>query len=42
MAFMPTNNDWTVTRKAVAHMFYKERLRSMIGVFKEHLNIQCD
>jgi cytochrome P450 len=40
--FMPSNNDWMVRRKAVAHMFYKERMSSMVSVFKEHLNTQCE
>jgi hypothetical protein len=39
---VPTNEEWKVSRKSYSHMFYRERLGVMIGVFKEHLNIQCD
>ena len=39
---LPTNNEWKVKRKACAHMFYSDRLRIMVRVFKEHLSIACD
>ena len=41
-ALMHTNILWKTNRKACAHMFYKERLQVMIGVFKLHLNKSCD
>ena len=41
-ALMHTNLLWKTNRKACAHMFYKERLRVMIDVFKLHLNTSCD
>ena len=40
--FMPTNEAWRSERKAVSHMFFKQRLAIMVNVFKEHLNISCN
>ena len=39
---MPTNDLWKARRKACSQMFYKDRLRVMTGIFKEHLNRSCD
>ena len=39
---LPANTEWKKQRKHISHMFYKERMRVMIGVFKEHLNQQTD
>ena len=39
---MPTNDEWKSQRKAVAHMFFKQRLQLMAEVFKEHVNTSCD
>ena len=37
---LPTNERWRVERKAVSHMlFYKEKLRIMIGVIKQHIQL---
>ena len=35
---MPTNKAWSTRRKAVGHMFYKERLRGMVSVFKSYMS----
>ena len=39
---MPTNDEWKGQRKAVSHMFFKQRLQLMAEVFKQHLNTSCD
>ena len=39
---MHTNDEWRKQRKAIGHMFFKQRLSVMVGVFKEHLNASCD
>ena len=39
---MPTNDEWKNQRKAVSHMFFKQRLQLMAEVFKEHLDISCE
>ena len=39
---MPTNSEWKAQRKAVSHMFFKQRLQLMAEVFKGHLNKSCD
>ena len=39
---MLTNERWKSQRKTISHMFFKQRLATMIVVFKEHLNIACD
>ena len=39
---MPTNDEWRNQRKAVSHMFFKQRLQLMAEVFKQYLNISCD
>ena len=40
--FMPGNEKWKAQRKACGHMFFKQKLQIMAGVFKEHVNIECD
>ena len=39
---MPTNDEMKNQRKAVSHMFFKQRLQLMTEVFKHHLNTSCD
>ena len=39
---MPTDDVWKGQRKAVSHMFFKQRLQIMAEVFKGHLNSACD
>ena len=34
---MHTNDEWKTQRKAISHMFFKQRLGVMLGVFKEHV-----
>lgn len=41
-ASLPTNDLWRAQRKAVSHMFFKQRLNIMVEVLKEHLNVACD
>ena len=36
----PTNETWRIERKAVSHMFYKEKLRTMVEILKEHIQLQ--
>ena len=38
--FYPTNEAWRTERKALSQMFYKEKLRIMIGVVKQHTELQ--
>ena len=35
----PTNETWRIERKAVSHMFYKEKLRTMVEILKEHIQL---
>ena len=39
---MHTNEEWKSQRKAISHMFFKQRLSVMLNVFKEHVNTSCD
>ena len=39
---MHTNEEWKSQRKAIGHMFFKQRLSVMLNVFKEHVNASCD
>ena len=39
---MPTNESWKTRRKAIGHMFFKQRLQIMAEVFKQHVNNSCD
>ena len=36
----PTNEQWRTERKALSQMFYKDKLRIMIGIVKQHTEIQ--
>lgn len=36
----PTNDLWRTERKAVSHMFFKDKLRNMVEVLKEHIGLQ--
>ena len=38
LLFGPTDEDWRQKRKAVAHGFYKDRLRHMLSVLKDLMN----
>ncbi len=37
---LPTGDQWRTERKALSQMFYKEKLRIMIGVVKQHTELQ--
>ena len=39
---MPADETWKAHRKAMSHMFFKDKLQNMANVFKEHLNAACD
>ena len=39
---MHTDDEWRSQRKAISHMFFKQRLHVMIGVFKKYINVSCD
>ena len=41
-AFMHTDETWKAHRKAISHMFFKQKLAIMAGVYKKHLNDSCD
>ena len=39
---MPTSEKWRKERKAISHMFFRDRLSIIIDVFKRHVNHQCE
>ena len=39
---MPTGDKWSKQRKAVGHMFYKDRLKDMLEVYKHQMYIAID
>ena len=39
---MPTGPEWSSKRKAVGHMFYKDRLHDMIEVYKCQMNLAIE
>ena len=39
---MRGDETWKLHRKAISHMFFKQKLSIMAAVFKEHLNASCD
>ena len=40
--FAPGNDDWKKKRKAVAHVFARERLSKMIELLKDQLMVKID
>ena len=40
--FAPSNDDWKKKRKAVAHVFARERLSKMIELLKDQLMVKID
>lgn len=39
---MKTNEVWQSQRRTISHMFFRQRLSVMVGVFKQHLQASID